>query len=180
MWVVWLCNVHHFKDDSGKPVETKDRIKLVITLDSFEKAMNYEIVGMGHNQIKDIEKIILNKERYCNKCKYQQKIFNDRLKARQKKEQKQRAKDSGDKSGNISVIPNKDIKHWIKFMVDNKQREEEKKQAEEAKQLAEVERRKRYEQAMERRRKVFMQDQPITTPKEEPKNDNQNGTDAKS
>lgn len=163
MWAIWLCNVHKFKSESQEDVEVHDRIRLVTTVDSFQKALDYKIVDMEPEQCKETEKLLLNKEKFCPKCKHIAKVYHDRLQSRMKKEAKKRALESGDKSGKISVISDKDMRGWTKFMVDKKV-EQDQRQAEAAKEEA------LRNQELKRSR-VFIHEEPDKKVKEEQKND---------
>lgn len=161
-WAIWLCNIHKFKSESKEDVEVHDRIRLITTVFSFHEANDYVIKDMEPDQCKEFEKLVLNKEKYCPKCKHIAKVYHDRLQARIKKDAKQRAIASGDKTGKISVIPEQDMKGWTKFMVDKKVETDQKA----AEQVRLEEERK---QELKRSR-VFIHNEPEKTePKEEPK-----------
>jgi hypothetical protein len=146
MWVIWVCNVHETISESGEHITIKDRVQLITSVDSFGKATDFKIQGIEDGQCKDIEKIYVNKEKYCPQCKHDAKVYYDRLQARMKREQKQRAIASGDKSGKIAPIADQDMKGFIKFIVDKKVEE----------QIKAKEQPQPNQQAMDRRRKVFI------------------------
>jgi vacuolar-type H+-ATPase subunit I/STV1 len=124
MWVIWLCNLNksETKSESGEIVVINDKAKLKTcgAKESYEEAEKFIIPDMKEDQCKEIERVDTIRENFCGKCKHSAKVYHDRVMARMKKDAKVRAIISGDKSGTMASIPDKDYKGYLRFLVENR------------------------------------------------------------
>jgi hypothetical protein len=143
MWVIWLCNVAELKtkSESGEDVviHNKTKLKTCGANESHEEAEKFVIPDMRKDQCKEIERVDTIRENFCGKCKHSAKVYHDRVMARMKKDARARAIASGDKSGMMAGIPDKDYRGYLRFLVDSRVESDYKREEEHAKKVKEAE-----------------------------------------
>ena len=171
MWVIWLCNVTELetKSESGEVVviHDKQRLKTCGAKPSYEEAEAFVIPKMEEGQVKEIERIDTITENFCNKCKHQAKVYHDRVMARMKADAKKRAIESGDKTGTMANIPEKDYKGYLRFLVEDKIKRDYQMEAQRQQKIKEQEEQlEAHKKALEAKKQAMEKDQKVN--KEEP------------
>ncbi len=171
MWVIWLCNVTELetKSESGEVVviHDKQRLKTCGAKESFEEAEKFVIPNMKEDQCKDIERIDTITENFCAKCKHQAKVYHDRVMARMKADAKRRAIESGDKSGQMANIPDKDYRGYLRFLVEDKIKRDYQTEAQRQQKIKDQEEQlEAHKKALEAKKQAMEKDQKVN--KEEP------------